>query len=84
MAVVSAQSIGAKCLDENEDAIGAAPTGDGPTTSGWPTLLLPTKVPLILEMWRHIWNIMHIDQEVSRDISMFIYTETWRRLYCMP
>ena len=33
---------------------GAAPTGDAPTTSEWSTILLPTKVRLILETLRYI------------------------------
>ena len=38
---------------ENEDVVGAAPAGDAPTTSEWSTILLPTKVRLILEAcWR--------------------------------
>ena len=40
---------------ENEDAVGAAPTGDAPTTSEWSTILLPTKVCLVLEVWRYGW-----------------------------
>ena len=32
-AVGFAYSIEARCLVENEDVVGAAPTGDGPTTS---------------------------------------------------
>ena len=32
---------------ENEDVVGAAPTGDAPTTSELSTILLPTKVRLI-------------------------------------
>ena len=32
---------------ENEDVVGAAPTGDAPNTSEWSTILLPTKVRLI-------------------------------------
>ena len=35
---------------ENEDAVGVAPTGDAPTTSEWSTILLTTKVILILEV----------------------------------
>ena len=35
---------------ENEDVVGAAPIGDAPTTSEWPTTLLPAKVCLILEV----------------------------------
>ena len=37
---------------ENEDVVGAAPTGDTPTTYQWSTILLPTKVGLILEVLR--------------------------------
>ena len=37
---------------ENEDVVGAAPTGDAPTTSEWSTISLPTQVCLILEGWR--------------------------------
>ena len=39
---------------ENEDVVGAAPTGDAPTTSEWSAILLPSKVRLILENWRYI------------------------------
>ena len=46
------QSIEALCLVENEDVVGAAPTGDAPTTSEWSAILLPTKVQLILEIWQ--------------------------------
>ena len=34
--------------------LGAAPTGDAPTTSEWSTILLPTKACLILEVWGYI------------------------------
>ena len=40
-------------LIENEDVVGTAPTGDAPTTSEWSTILLPTKVRLILEILRY-------------------------------
>ena len=52
LAVVCAQSIEAMCSVDNEDVVGAAPTGDAPTTSEWSTIWLPTKVCLILEIWR--------------------------------
>ena len=42
---------------ENDDVVGAAPTGDAPITSEWSTISLPTLVRLILEVWRHI--ILH-------------------------
>ena len=38
--------------------VGAAPTGDAPTTSQLSTILLPTKVRLILETWRY--SLKHI------------------------
>ena len=53
-AIVFVQSIEARCDVENEDVVGAAPTGDAPTTSEWSTIVLPTKVRLILEVWRYI------------------------------
>ena len=46
-----AQSIEAEFYVENEDVVGAALTGDGPATSEWSTILLPTKVRFILEVW---------------------------------
>ena len=55
LAVVSAQSIKARCWVENEDIVGAAPTGGAPTTSEWSTILLPTKVRLLLEVWSWYW-----------------------------
>ena len=54
LAVVFAQSIEARCSVENEDVVGAAPTGDAPTTSEWSKILFPTKVRLILEVLRYI------------------------------
>ena len=54
LAVVFAQSIEAWCWVENEDVVGVAPTGDAPTTSEWATILLPTKVCLILEVWQYL------------------------------
>ena len=50
LAVVFAQSIEARSWAENEDVVGAAPTGDAPTTSEWLTILLPIEVCLILEV----------------------------------
>ena len=35
---LSAQCIEAKCVVENEDVVGAAPTGDASTTSEWSTI----------------------------------------------
>ena len=39
LAVAFAQSIEARCKVENEDVVGAAPTGDAPATSEWSTIL---------------------------------------------
>ena len=51
-AVAFVQSIEAMCQVENEDVVGAVPTGDAATTSKWSTIaILPTKVWLILEVW---------------------------------
>ena len=47
LAVVFVQYIEVRCWVENEDVVGAAPTGDAPTTSEWSTIVLPTKVRLI-------------------------------------
>ena len=41
-----------RCQVQDEDVVGAAPTGDAPTTSELSTILLPTKVRLILEVLR--------------------------------
>ena len=38
---------GTKSQVENEDIVGAAPTGDAPTTSEWSTIVLPTKMRLV-------------------------------------
>ena len=54
LAVVFAQSIEARCWVENEDVVGAALTGDAPTTSEWSTISLPTKMQLILEVWQFV------------------------------
>ena len=37
---------------KNEDVVVAAPTGNALTTSEWSTILLPTKVYFILEVWQ--------------------------------
>ena len=39
----------------------AAPTGGAPTTSEWSTILLPSKVRLILETWRYTKRTLHDD-----------------------
>ena len=49
LAAFFAESLETRCQVENEDVVGAAPTGDAPTTSEWSTILLPNRVRLILE-----------------------------------
>ena len=49
LTVVFAQSTEARCSVKNEDVVGAAPTGDVPTTSEWSAILLATRVRLILD-----------------------------------
>ena len=50
--VVFAQSIEARCWVENEDVVGAAPTGDAPATSEWSKIWLPTYVRLTSKILR--------------------------------
>ena len=66
LAVVYTQSIEAMCWVKNEDAVGAAPTGDAPTASEWSASLLPTKVCLVLQVWKY----MLIDREDVVHIQM--------------
>ena len=70
LAVVFAKYIEAKCWVENEDVVGAAPTGDAPTTSEWSTTLLLTKVHLILETWRYTYTQLYL----FKAASFLIYT----------
>ena len=44
LALVIAQFIEARCYVENEDVVGAVPTGNAPTTSEWSAIWLPTEV----------------------------------------
>ena len=51
---VFTQSIEDRYQVEDEDVVGAAPTGDAPTTSDRSEMLLPTKVWLISDDWREM------------------------------
>ena len=53
-AVLFVRYIETTCWIENENVAGKAPTGDAPTTFEGSPILLPTKVYLILEVWRYI------------------------------
>ena len=69
LAIVFAQSIYARCSVEN---VGAAPTGAVPTTSEWSTVVLPIKVPLILDVWQYTLHALFCcglgtDQKIFMD-----------------
>ena len=68
--IVFAQYIEAKCEVENEDVVGAAPTGDAPTTSEWSTIQLPTK---LLKTWRYITMQLEKCLLINADISQEVY-----------
>ena len=53
LAVFFVHSIEARYWIENEDGVGAAPTGDAPTTSEWSTIFLPNRVRHVLEVLRY-------------------------------
>ena len=72
------------CYAKNEDVVGAAPTGDAPTTSEWSTIIFPTKLRLILEVWRYcvhiggsdIWALLvyyidHLSTDVVSLIALY-------------
>ena len=48
------------CEIKNEDVVGAAPTGDAQTISEWSTILLPTKVRLISEVWGNLHSCIQL------------------------
>ena len=75
LAVVFAQSIEARCWVENEVVVGAAPTGDAPITSELWTILLPTKVHLILEVWRYVLYIHPREILVKHSNKMSVTTK---------
>ena len=51
ISVVFTQSIKASCQFEYKDVVGAATTGEAPTTSEWSTISLPTKARIIFDVW---------------------------------
>ena len=67
-----AESLEARFQVENEDVVGAAPTGDAPITSEWSTILLHTKVRLILEVLQYIWYFQS-NQTRERPIMAQLY-----------
>ena len=66
LAVVFAQSIDARCSVEIEDLAGAkAQTSDAPTASEWATILLPSNLCFILEVYRIGRNVFQLEVMVS-------------------
>ena len=61
-----------QCQVDHSDVVGAAPTGDAPTTIEWSTMLMPTKVPLILEVLRFIFQSYFIDNG-----AMILLPQCW-------
>ena len=80
LAVVFAHSIEAKYSVENEDVVGAAPKGDAPTTSEWPTIWMPTKARLILEVLRYI--LSYVWQSINETLDHFRYDIHLMQVLC--
>ena len=57
--------------------VGAAPTGDAPTTSGWSTIMLPTKMLFVLEIW---W---YTRPELGRHCTCKLRCPTTQRRYAI-
>ena len=82
LAVVFLQSIEAKGSVENEDVVGAAPTGDAPTTFEWSTIKLPTA--------SYIWDLTVIffqgphSQDISIGSGRQLATREKLKLGCGP
>ena len=60
------------CWVQNEDVVGA---GDAPSTSEWSTIILPTKVRFILEVWQYSpQNLSHMS---TSHTNKFPFTWWW-------
>ena len=82
LAVVFAQSNEARCY-----VVGAVSTGNAPTTSEWSTILLPTKVDLILrDLTVHsIWIAIDQDNgvpQVQWRCAWTLWMSTWASTTC--
>ena len=58
-------------IADHSDVVGAAPTGDAPTTSEWSAILLPTQVCLHLNSWLNTW-LQWIGQRQQQDETRII------------
>ena len=74
--VIQSQSIEARCEVDNEDAVGAAPTGDAPTTSEWSIILFSNMVRLILEFRRWVQGMKHELYNWHRKFSQLLVWDT--------
>ena len=72
-----AQSIETRYWVANGDVVGAAPTGDAPTISEWSTILLPTKVRLILEVWQYLSIHSEVTWASWRPASLAVRSTAW-------
>ena len=52
-----------------------SPAGDAPTTSEWSTILLPTKVPLILEVCRYVSLCNDRYKQIHNVLQVLIYRQ---------
>ena len=63
---------------ENECVVGAAPTGDAPTTSEWSASSVPTKVRLILEVWRCLWEYRAVHNTARiQQMHSLVHSSVW-------
>ena len=74
LAVVFAQYIEAKRWVQDEDVVGAAPTGTS-------TIQLPTKVRLILETWRYLFFHRPVVQELLLENVPNIFISSVMKTY---
>ena len=74
LVVAVVQSIEARCEADNEDVVGVAPTGDAPITSEWSTILLATKVQLMLEVSQYFIPLLTLTISVR---TLIRYDDIW-------
>ena len=60
---------------EDEDVVGAAPTGVAPTISEWPTILLPTTLRFVSEVRRYVYNVSISWHHHNIDKLLRVYCE---------
>ena len=73
IAVVFVHSIEAMYYVENKNA----PTGDAPTTSEWSTILLPSRVCLILEVLRYVLLYIQGCDNLLCSVILSVFQNDW-------